>query len=213
MKQIYFGHKLKMSGITIEIRYIYMTRKARLLITILTVISFLAAFFPFVSSLEIDFNYPLEAELNINFKVSINFEANDTYDIKVFVHNSQDVQVTRNEYISDIYNSEKNTWQDSWNYLVGSFPSQKEYSIKVTNSLGDRQVCVRARKTGSSSSFSKCGSIIIKGVEKTLSPTPKNSENNQVNSQNDNQNNNPRAPQSGLDSNDEEDSNVQDNIQ
>ncbi len=165
-----------------------MTQKTRLLITILTVISFLTIFSSFVNSLEIDFNYPSEAELNAEFRASLDFEANGTYDLKIFVHNSPDAKVTRDEYISNIYNSEKNAWQDSWNYLAGSFPSQKEYSIKVTNSPGKRQICVRVRKTGSSSSFSKCGSITVTDVENAPNPTTNNPlGNNQINSPNNNQ--------------------------
>jgi len=155
-----------------------------LLIITLMVINSFAIFSSFVNSLEIEFNYPSEVELNREFKVSIDFEANDTYDVKIFAYNSKDTKVTRDEYISDIYNSEKNSWQDSWNYLAASFPNQKEYSIKVTKSPGDRQICARVRKTGASSSFSKCGSITVKGVENAPSPTIlQNNSRNQNNNQ------------------------------
>ena len=214
MKQIYFGRKLKMSGITKEIRYICTTQKTRLLITTLMVISLIAIFPPFVNSLVIEFNYPSEVELNQEFKTSIDFETNDTYGVKIFVHNSPDSKVTRDEYISDIYDLEKNSWQDSWNYIPANYPKEKEYSLKVTNSPGDRQICARVRKTGSSTSFSKCGSIKVAGVENAPASNSNNanSGDNQITAQNNNQNPAQTNAQNDINNN-EEDNNVQNSKQ
>ncbi len=123
------------------------------------------AFFPFSTALEIELDYPATVELNSEFDVLIDFEANDSYDVKIFVHDSPDSGVTQGEYISDIYNPEKAKWQTSWNYLLNSFPTQKTYSLEVTESPGERQLCVRVRKTGADASSTKCGSITVTGED------------------------------------------------
>ena len=124
------------------------------------------------SALELSLDSPSSIEINNEFQVEINLDSEETYDVKVFVHNSPDSGVTRNEYISKIFSTEKNTWQSSWNYLAGSYPKEKKYQLKVSESPGNRQVCARVRKTGANSSISKCNSILVSG-----DPTNKESDN------------------------------------
>ena len=115
------------------------------------------------SALELSLDSPSSVEINKEFQVEINLDSVETYDVKVFVHNSPDSGVTRNEYISQIFNKEKNTWQSSWNYLASSYPDDKTFRLKVSESPGNMQVCARVRKTGADSSISKCNSISVSG--------------------------------------------------
>lgn len=114
-------------------------------------------------ALELSINSPDTVEIDKDFLVGINLDSSENYDVKIFVHNSPDNTVTRDEYISQIYNLEKNSYQSSWNYLLSSFPSKKEYKIKILDFVGERQICARLRKTGTDTSISKCNSILVLG--------------------------------------------------
>ena len=67
-----------------------------------------------VSSLDID--YPESVRINQSFKVSISNTEDHTYDIKIFIHNSSDDKVSRNEIISSILENEE--WKDSYLYIL-----------------------------------------------------------------------------------------------
>ena len=127
-------------------------------------------------ALELLLNSPNKVEVNEEFQVSIDLDSQDLYDIKVFAHNSQDEGVSRDEYISEIFNTEKDDWQSSWNYLSRSFPNEDKYKFKILKSPGERQICVRVRKSGADASISKCNSIIVADSNKIGESTDNNAE-------------------------------------
>jgi len=122
------------------------------------VISLILLLIPLSSSLEFNFSSPVSIELNETFKVSISLDTQENYDVKIFVHNSSDSSISRAEIISMIL---ADKWQDSWLYIPSSFPSKKEYELKVTESSGDRELCVQLRKTNKTSYFKECKSILV----------------------------------------------------
>ena len=121
-----------------------------MLITIFTVINFVQI----VSSLEISIDAPESVEIGERFIVSIDAETTDTYDVKIFIHNSEDEKISQSEYISEIYGGK---WQSSWNYVPEIFPKEKEFKLIVLESPGDREICVKLRKTSTgTASQTKC---------------------------------------------------------
>jgi len=86
-------------------------------------ISLLASF---SQALEISIDYPQEVKINEVFSVSIDADTSEIYDIKIFVHSSEDEEIKSEEYISEIFNDD---WANPWYYLQDSFPSQKEYEV------------------------------------------------------------------------------------
>lgn len=137
-----------------------MIPKAILFIIVLTAINSLVL--QNVSALEISLDSPEEAELNSAFTVSISADSAEVYDVKVFVHNSEDDKIDRNEYISEIYYG---GWQDSYLYIKGSFPEKTDYKIRVLESPGEREICARLRKTGTTAFSTQCNIINIIGSE------------------------------------------------
>jgi len=115
----------------------------------LMVISLLAfLLFPTIHAVEFTFNSPETASLEKPFQVSLSSDAPDECDVKIFVHNSSDSKIKQNEIISQIKNEGK--WKDSWNYALSAFPSQKTYELNVIEQPGNRNICVRLRKTNQS---------------------------------------------------------------
>lgn len=121
-----------------------------------------------VSALKISLDSPSKAEINKEFKVSISADSTEKHDVKIFIHNSDDSKIERNEYISEI---KYDAWKDSYFYIKESFPKQTEYIIRAISSPGTRQICARLRKTGTSSYSTACNEIEI-----ISSPSQKNSE-------------------------------------
>jgi len=113
---------------------------------------------PIASALQITLNSPESVELNGEFEVSIEVDSSDIFDIKIFVHKSDDQSIARSEYISEIYNDQ---WSDPWYYIKASFPEQKGYQVKVIESQGEREICARFRKTDTQSTYTECNSITI----------------------------------------------------
>jgi hypothetical protein len=126
-----------------------------LLITILTVISLYSSF---SIALEISLDFPEKVKINEEFIVSIDADTLEIYDIKIFAHSSEDKEIKSNEYISEIF---KEDWSNPWFYLQGSFPSVKEYSIRVIKSPGENEICARLRKPGTSSIYTECSALTI----------------------------------------------------
>src|SRR3989344_6559290 len=153
------GEVVKVFGIMTETRSIYSIIKAKLLIIILMVISALFILNS-AGAQELDFSFPGDITQNQDFKVLINFETEETYDVKIFAHNSEDGKVSRGEYISEIFNPVSDKWQDSWNYLSSLFPEEKEYSLKISESNA-KEICVRLRKSGTDSTILKCAYISV----------------------------------------------------
>jgi hypothetical protein len=71
------------------------------------------------------------------------------------------------DYISEI---EDDGWKSSWNYLKEAFPKNKNFQVKVISDSGERNICVRLRKSGTSTTSLKCEPITVKdGEQKTES--------------------------------------------
>ena len=115
-----------------------------------------------VSALEISLEYPSEIELDDEFTVHISADSTEIYDVKVFVHKSEDEQIDRNEYISEIYDGD---WKDSYLYIKKSFPEDLAYKIRVITSPGEREICARLRKSETSTFFTQCNEIKVTGSE------------------------------------------------
>jgi len=100
-----------------------------------------------LSAFDITLSSPSNVELNESFDVSISSEnTQKTFDIKIYVHNSPDDKIARNEIIS--YISDGNVWKDSYLYIINSYPSL--------------QICAQLRENGKTAIFSKtCNSISI----------------------------------------------------
>jgi hypothetical protein len=111
-----------------------------------------------VTALDFSFTSPREAYLKEEFIVSITLDMQENYDVKVFVHNSEDTKVSSEEYISEIYDGQ---WSNPWFYLKEAYPEKSEYEIRVIDSPGNREICVRLRKSGTSSFDTECKPIEI----------------------------------------------------
>ncbi len=122
----------------------------------------LTAISPLISALSISISYPDSIKSGERFDVEVMADSDELYDVKVFVHNSDDNSISRGEYVSEIY---KDGWRDSWNYLRASYPSQKIYSVKVIDSYGKLNLCARLRKTDTQTTSITCEEIY---VEKTV---------------------------------------------
>jgi hypothetical protein len=119
---------------------------------------FFLLFLHYATALELDFTAPGSVKQNEEFTVSINLETQEKYDVKIFVHNSEDEKIERDEYLSEI---EDDGWKDSWFYLKETFPDKKEYSLRVLRETGDKTLCVRLRKSGADSFDTLCKNISV----------------------------------------------------
>lgn len=119
----------------------------------------------FAMGAELTINAPSEIKLNEEFSVSIDADLSEQFDVKIFIHSSSDEQVSRSEYISEIFNPETQEWQDSWFYIDGRFPEIKSYTLRVIESAGERNICLRLRKTGGQTSYIECVQITVAGEE------------------------------------------------
>lgn len=117
---------------------------------------------PNISALDFGLDSPDEVKLNEEFTATINADTSDIYDVKIFVHTSEDQKITSDECISEIYN---NDWENPWYYLKESFPDKKQYKIRVISNSGNQEICARLRKTGASAFDTKCNPIAIKDSE------------------------------------------------
>lgn len=133
---------------------IFSTRKAASFFIISLIISL-----PAIFALEISFDSPSSVKVNEEFGVTIKADSDETYDVKIFVHTSEDKSIARGEYISEIF--QNGEWKDSWFYLKESFPEEKEFKIRVLSSSGERKICTRLRKTSTQSTSINCKEIII----------------------------------------------------
>ena len=110
------------------------------------------------SALTISLDSPGSAGIEEEFSVSYEADSSETFDVKIFVHSSEDTSIQRSEYISEIYDSD---WKDSWYYIKEAFPERKEFMMRALNSPGDRSICVRLRKTGTDVVHTECTTIEI----------------------------------------------------
>ncbi len=117
---------------------------------------------PLVSSLDFSISYPDKVSLNETFSVIISAQTSDTYDVKIFVQDN-----TTNTIVSEIYNE---AWKNPFYYIKSAFPAKSEFSIRAVAEANEAELCVRMRKTGSSSYSERCGGIEIKESEESSSP-------------------------------------------
>jgi len=127
------------------------------------------AFSHLAAGAELIIRAPLEVNLKEEFSVVIDADLSGQFDVKIFVHSSSDERVSRNEYISEIFNPVAQMWKDSWFYIEGSFPEIKTYNLKVLESKGERKICLRLRKTGGQTSYIQCEQITILEEKKSNS--------------------------------------------
>lgn len=113
---------------------------------------------PTISAIAINFDSPSSVEINEEFTVTIDADSQETHDVKIFVHTSEDKKIARGEYISEIYEED---WADSWFYIKESFPEKVEYKIKVIESPGERKICVRLRKTSTQTTKIECKDLSV----------------------------------------------------
>jgi hypothetical protein len=94
--------------------------------------------------------------LNESFSANISATTSDVYDVKIFVQNNQTAVI-----ISEIYND---GWKNSYYYIKSAFPSQSSFLIRIKNYSTDSAICIRLRKTDSSSYSERCGKITIVNI-------------------------------------------------
>ncbi|MBU0761188.1 MAG: hypothetical protein KJ600_04565 [Nanoarchaeota archaeon] len=121
------------------------------------------------SALELSLNSPGQVEINEEFSVLISADSDENFDVKIFVHKSESDKIPSSDYISEIYSEDKESWSNPWYYLQEVFPEKTEYKIKVTESPGNQQICLRLRKSSvRDSGFEQiCQEIKITGEEQT----------------------------------------------
>lgn len=123
-----------------------------------TAISFALIFFALISltSAAIDFTFssPASVEINESFPILISATTSDKYDVKIFV---QDNETTAT--ISEIYDS---GWRNPFKYILSAFPDKSSFDIRAIIHSDKAQICVRLRKTDTSSpTYTKCAPISI----------------------------------------------------
>jgi hypothetical protein len=124
------------------------------------------------SAVEFDFTHPDSVQIDDQFDVTINFDTQDTFDVKVFVHKSTTDKAASEDYISEI---DDGGWRSSWTYIKEAFPEEKSFQVKVISDPGERKICVRLRKTGTDSTSLKCDSITVKGSKSSSEKKTKSS--------------------------------------
>ncbi len=125
-----------------------------------------------ISALEIQLNAPNSVNINEEFKVSISADTQDIYDVKIFVEDENSTSKT----ISQIYNGNK--WQSSYYYIKQAFPSQSEFSLKITKT-GEWNICARLRKEAQNPSAPICRLIMVLLNEKDKEKSEEKVEANQ----------------------------------
>jgi hypothetical protein len=115
----------------------------------------------FSSAISFNFSSPSSVNLYENFSVSIFANASDIYDVKIVVQDASE------KIISEIYNE---GWKNPYYYLKSVFPSKSEFLIHAINYSDNAQICVKLRKSGSSSYSEACK--IIKITESDTPPIP-----------------------------------------
>jgi len=117
------------------------------------VISLLMLLLPLTSALEFDMSYPDPVTINEEFSIALSIDSSDTYDVKIFVKNSE-----TGKTISEIFNSD---WKNPYYYLKEAFPEKTEFSVIVRDQSENALICARLRKSGSTGYSEKCGIIKI----------------------------------------------------
>src|SRR3989344_2344507 len=123
-------------------------------------------FIPSASASNLTLISPSEVNLNSEFSVSIDLPSEETYDVKIFVHEAA-------REFSEIFNGAE--WMSPHFYIVGAFPEKKEFSI-ISHYFGETNICARLRKASQHSNIVEtCNPI------KILPALPGNPEQNNSN--------------------------------
>jgi hypothetical protein len=117
------------------------------------VISLILLLLPSVNALDFDFSFKDNININESFSVSISLKSTEMYDVKIFTHNSSDNKILRSEVTSEVLGDK---WQDSWLYLISSFPERKDYEMRVIGDKSSRELCVQLRKNGKTTYTREC---------------------------------------------------------
>jgi len=110
------------------------------------------------SALEIDFEFSDEIVPGDEFEISVSADSDEIYDVKIYAYSG-----VKSDKKSEIFNFVESKWQSSYYYLKEAFPDNKEFKIKLKNETeeGKGIICVKLRKTGTSSYKEECKAIVI----------------------------------------------------
>jgi len=123
----------------------------KFLLIIILVLFVFVLFFVSVGALEFSFDSPDKVKVDETFSVSINAAVAADYDVKITVFDGKEI-------ISEIDND---GWKNPYYYLKGVFPEEKEYANRVIRGEGEKDICVRLRKTGKTSYDEVCKKITV----------------------------------------------------
>ncbi|MEM4271533.1 MAG: hypothetical protein QXD13_00340, partial [Candidatus Pacearchaeota archaeon] len=130
---------------------------------------FLFALIPFSSALKFDFASPSIASIKENISISISATTSDVYDVKIMI-----TDATKKIIFSEIY---EDKWRNPYQYIQFAFPEKSDFLIRAIKFSENVQVCIRLRKSGSSSYSELCKPIIIIDQEFSQEPSPNSDEN------------------------------------
>ncbi len=91
-----------------------------------------------VGAIDFTIDASQEVEINEEFVVKINTIENGTYDVKIFVYSG-----SKTNYISQIYRD--GAWKSPHYYLIGVYPSMKEFNVKIIENAENPELCVKLR--------------------------------------------------------------------
>ncbi len=93
-----------------------------------------------VKAIEFTIDAPQEVEIGEEFIVHIDTTETGTYDVKAFAYSG-----SKTNYISQIYRD--NTWKSPHYYLIGVYPSVKDFTLKIIENAENPELCVKLRVT------------------------------------------------------------------
>ena len=103
------------------------------------------------SAITFSFDYPKIIQKNQEFSIKLNSEVNENYDVKAYVYHDT------KEY-SEILSDGK--WGSAHFYLISAFPETNEFTLK-SHYLGETDICVQMRKSGTKKSDRICNPITV----------------------------------------------------
>lgn len=114
------------------------------------------------NAIEVALDSPEKVDVEEEFTVEISTDTQETSDVKIFVHNSEDDKISREEYLSEIFDEGDESWKDSYFYVQEAFPENSKFDIRVLRSPGDATICLRLRNSASKNGFEQvCNPIEI----------------------------------------------------
>jgi hypothetical protein len=107
-----------------------------------------------VQAIDFTITSPNNIDLNQEFTITLSSSETEIHDVKIFVYKD-----TVSNIISEIKSGSE--WKNPYYYLKEAFPTNKEFTIKVIEEPGERELCARLRLTGKSSYDQQCQAITI----------------------------------------------------